>query len=463
MFGSLTIDDNGDPIYTTGLGHGDAMHFGDLDPTRPGLEVFDVHEHTDAAYGLELHDAATGEIIWGIYNGIDTGRGMSADIDPNYAGEEMWATTVTNEQQVQLSGLQSAQGQLISTSIPSSTNFGIWWDGDLLRELLDHRWDTTIKAGVGAIDKWNYETQTTENVLTATGTLSNNSTKGNPSLQADLFGDWREEAVWRSADSSELRIYTTTDMTEYRIRTLMHDPVYRLGVAWQNSGYNQPPHTSYFLGAGLTMPSAPRIQYVAPQAEEKAMGVPGKPVLSSDNGYDTGLLDGSYNITMNMWYGYNGSTYKLYENGVLIDTKKLTDNSPTAQTAVTSISGKANGEYTYTCELTNSWGTTACSPLTVTVKDASPGKPVLSNDNWDGNGDYTVTMNMWWGTNATTYKLYENGVPIDTQVLTAKTPEAQAASTVITGRAKGKYEYCAELVNDAGVTESKVMVITVSG
>jgi hypothetical protein len=243
----------------------------------------------------------------------------------------------------------------------------------------------------------------------------------------------------------------------------MHDPVYRLGVAWQNSGYNQPPHTSYFLGAGLTMPSAPRIQYVAPQAEEKAMGVPGKPVLSSDNGYDTGLLDGSYNITMNMWYGYNGSTYKLYENGVLIDTKKLTDNSPTAQTAVTSISGKANGEYTYTCELTNSWGTTACSPLTVTVKDASPGKPVLSNDNWDGNGDYTVTMNMWWGTNATTYKLYENGVPIDTQVLTAKTPEAQAASTVITGRAKGKYEYCAELVNDAGVTESKVMVITVSG
>ncbi|QKS45224.1 G-D-S-L family lipolytic protein [Paenibacillus cellulosilyticus] len=462
MFGSLTLDDNGEVLYSTGLGHGDAMHFGDLDPTRPGLEVFDVHEHTDSAYGLELHDAATGDIIWGVHTGIDTGRGLSADLDPNYPGEEMWATTVTDEQQVQLTGLYSAQGQLISTNIPSSTNFGIWWDGDLLRELLDHQWNTTLKSGVGKIDKWNYETQTTDNILTATGTLSNNSTKGNPMLQADLFGDWREEVIWRSADSSEMRIYTTTDMTDYRIRTLMHDPVYRLGVAWQNSGYNQPPHTSFFLGAGMTMPSAPRIQYVAPQSEEKAMGAPGKPVLSSDNGYDTGLLDGSYNITMNMWYGYNGSTYKLYENGVLIDTKKLTDNSPTAQTAVTSVSGKTNGKYTYTCELINSWGTTECSTLTVTVKDASPGKPVLSNDNWDNNGDYTVSMNMWWGTNATTYKLYENGVLIDTQSLKAKTPEAQSAATVITGRAKGTYEYRVELVNDAGVTESAVMVVTVT-
>lgn len=462
MFGSLTIDDNGEVIYTTGLGHGDAMHFGDLDPTRPGLEVFDVHEHTDSPYGLEMHDAATGDIIWGVRTGIDTGRGLSADLDPNYAGEEMWATTVTDEQQVQLTGLYSAQGELISSNIPSSTNFAIWWDGDLLRELLDHKWDTTLKSGVGKIDKWNYETKTTENIFMATGTLSNNSTKGNPMLQADLFGDWREEVIWRSADSSEMRVYTTTDMTDNRIRTLMHDPVYRLGVAWQNSGYNQPPHTSFYLGAGMTTPSAPRIQYKAAQSEEKAMGAPGKPVLSSDNGYDTGLLDGSYNITMNMWYGYNGSTYKLYENGVLIDTKKLTDNSPTAQTAVTSVSGKANGKYTYTCELINSWGTTACSPLTVTVKDASPGKPVLSNDNWDNNGDYTVTMNMWWGTNATSYKLYENGVLIDTQALTTKSPAAQTAATVISGRAKGKYEYRVELINDAGVTESAVMTVTVS-
>ncbi|NIK23644.1 fibronectin type III domain-containing protein [Paenibacillus lupini] len=461
LFGALAIDDNGEALYSTGLGHGDAMHFGDLDPTRPGLEVFGVHEHTDADYGIEMHDAATGDIIWGVYTGIDTGRGLSADLDPNYAGEEMWSSTITNEQQIQITGLFSTKGEMISTKIPSSTNNAIWWDADPLRELLDHQWDSVVKAGTGKIDKWNYETQTTENLLTAEGTLSNNGTKGNPALQADLFGDWREEVVWRSADSSELRIYTTTDLTDLRIRTLMQDPVYRLGVAWQNSGYNQPPHTSFFLGAGMEMPAAPRIQYTAPQPEENAMGVPGKPVLASDNGYDTGLLDGSYKVTMNMWYGYNGTTYKLYENGVLIDTKKLTDNSPSAQTAATAVSGKANGTYTYTCELINSFGTTACSPLTITVKDASPGKPVLSNDNWDNNGDYKVTMNMWWGTNATTYKLYENGTLIDSQSLTAKTPNAQTAVTNITGRAKGAYEYRVELINDAGVTESTVMKVTV--
>ncbi|TCM91046.1 fibronectin type 3 domain-containing protein [Paenibacillus sp. BK033] len=461
LFGALAIDDNGEALYSTGLGHGDAMHFGDLDPTRPGLEVFGVHEHTDAEYGLEMHDAATGEIVWGVHTGIDTGRGLTADLDPNYPGEEMWSSTITNEQQIQITGLFSAKGERISASIPSSTNNAIWWDADPLRELLDHKWDTTLKAGIGKIDKWNFETQATENLLTAEGALSNNSTKGNPSLQADLFGDWREEVMWRSADSSELRIYTTTDVTDYRIRTLMQDPVYRLGVAWQNSGYNQPPHTSFFLGAGMEMPSAPRIQYAAPQPEEKAMGVPGKPVLASDNGYDTGLLDGSYKITMNMWYGYNGTIYKLYENGVLVDAKQLTDNSPTAQMAATAINGKPNGTYTYTCELINSFGTASCSPLTVTVKDASPGKPVLSNDNWDNNGDYKVTMNMWWGTNATTYKLYENGALIDTQTLTAQTPNAQTAATTITGRAKGTYEYRVELINDTGSTESSVMKVTV--
>lgn len=162
---------------------------------------------------------------------------MSADIDPHYTGEEVWAATITNEVQIPVTGIYSAQGELITNKLPSSTNFGIWWDGDLLRELLDSN----------RVDKWDYTNQTTANLLTATGASSNNGTKANPSLQADLFGDWREEVIWRATDSSELRIYTTTDMTDYRIRTLMHDPIYRLGVAWQNAGYNQPPHPGFFL------------------------------------------------------------------------------------------------------------------------------------------------------------------------------------------------------------------------
>lgn len=251
IFGAMAFDDNGKVLYSTGLGHGDAHHFGDLDPLRPGLEVFSVHEHTDSPYGMELRDAATGEIIWGIKTGIDTGRGLSADLDPNYPGEEFWSATITNAEQVQVTGLHSTTGELISTAIPSSTNFAIWWDGDLLRELLDSN----------RIDKWDYINKKTENLFTAVGASSNNGTKSTPALQADLLGDWREEVVWKAADSSELRIYSTVAETSHRIHTLMHDPIYRMGVAWQNVSYNQPPHTSFYLGAGMSTPEKPNIYY----------------------------------------------------------------------------------------------------------------------------------------------------------------------------------------------------------
>ncbi|MGO4733643.1 rhamnogalacturonan lyase [Paenibacillus sp. 2KB_22] len=240
VYGAMAVDDNGKGLYTTGLHHGDAMHLSDLDPDRPGLEVFQVHE-TPSNAGVEFRDAGTGQLIWGVKTTKDIGRGMAADIDPRYKGAEVWAD----------GSLYTAKGQKLGTTLPSSTNFGIWWDGDLLRELLDSN----------RIDKWNYTNSTTMNLLTASGVSSNNGTKSTPNLQADLFGDWREEVVWRTNDSSALRIYTTTAVTDKRIYTLMHDPVYRLGVAWQNVAYNQPPHTGFYLGEGMNPPPVPNIRY----------------------------------------------------------------------------------------------------------------------------------------------------------------------------------------------------------
>ncbi|OCT11360.1 hypothetical protein A8709_06715 [Paenibacillus pectinilyticus] len=193
-----------------------------------------------------------------------------------------------------------------------------------------------------------------------------------------------------------------------------------------------------------------------------AVAKPGTVVLSDDNGQDTGLLDGNYTITMNMWYGDNGTLYKLYENDVLIDTQVLTDKSPNAQSTVTSITYKPNGTYKYYAELTNAWGTSRSKDLTVTVKQAAPAKPVLANDNWDGDGSFNVNMNMWWGTNGTRYNLYENGVLIYSQDLTVNTPNAQSAVAILTGKAKGTYEYRGELVNYAGATSSDPMIVKVT-
>ncbi|MDI4645024.1 heparinase II/III domain-containing protein [Cohnella hashimotonis] len=196
-------------------------------------------------------------------------------------------------------------------------------------------------------------------------------------------------------------------------------------------------------------------------AADHPIEAPGNPVLSDDNGYDTGLLDGNYQIRMNLWWGNNGSRYRLYENGKLIDEQSLEERSPDAQSAVTAISGKANGTYVYRAELTNDFGTTLSNEHTVTVTQAPPAKAVLSHDNDDGDGSYRVTMNVWWGTNGTTYRLYENDVLIDSQQLADDTPNAQVAVTSLAGKPPGVYAYRCVLENAAGSTSSEVITVTV--
>jgi len=229
IYGAMALDDDGTPLWTTRLGHGDAMHVGDLDPTRPGLEKFGVHENVvgNGGVGSAMIDARTGEILWRTPGQHDVGRGVAIDIDPRYPGAEVWASNSND--------LYAADGRVISPTRPQQMNFAIWWDGDALRELLDGT----------RIFKWDWENQRSVPLLNAEGSASNNGTKANPVLVADILGDWREEVVWRTADSSALRIYVTPHPTAIRHVTLMHDAQYRSQVSGQNSAYNQPSHPSF--------------------------------------------------------------------------------------------------------------------------------------------------------------------------------------------------------------------------
>jgi rhamnogalacturonan endolyase len=245
VYGACCIDDDGTGLYSTGLGHGDAMHLSDMDPDRPGLEVFDIHENPNHEYGVEFRDAGTGEVIWGAGPFVDVGRGVAMDIDPRYRGYECWASggaTFANT-------LFNCKGQVIANARPRSVNFGVWWDGDLLREMLDRN----------RIYKWNWTNSSDSTIFTALNCSSNNGSKSTPTLCADILGDWREEVIWRTDDNQELRIFMTTILTNYRFYTFMHDPVYRLSVAWQNVAYNQPTQTGFYMGDGMEEPLRPAI------------------------------------------------------------------------------------------------------------------------------------------------------------------------------------------------------------
>ncbi|WP_416962806.1 rhamnogalacturonan lyase, partial [Streptomyces sp. Agncl-13] len=235
VYGSMAVDDNGSGLWTTKNGHGDALHVGDLDPSRPGLEEFKVDEDASKPSSW-MADAKTGAVIWSTPANGDNGRGVSGDIWAGSAGAESWSASE--------SGVRGPKGTVVASRKPSSTNFLSWWDGDPVRELLD----------ATHIDK--YGTTADTRLLTAAGVHSNNSTKATPSLSGDILGDWREEAVWPTTDNTALRIYSTPYETTTRITTLLHDTQYRTALAWQNTAYNQPPHPSFYIGDGMT--TAPR-------------------------------------------------------------------------------------------------------------------------------------------------------------------------------------------------------------
>ena len=241
MFGSMCIDDTGYGLSTTGLGHGDAQHCGDLDPYRWGLEQFTCQE---GAQGNSFWNPTTGQIYYRKSDGGDDGRAMAGNFTNAYPGGQARSASSSTI------GLSSCK--ILPVNGISNLNMRIYWDGDLLDEMFDPK-NGAVRPGT--IYKWN------GNIITNFEAISNNWTKCNPSAQGDILGDWREELVLRTADNSSLRIHCTTYPTEYDIYTLWNDHQYRNAMAWQCVGYNQPPHVSYFIGEleGITIAPPPLI------------------------------------------------------------------------------------------------------------------------------------------------------------------------------------------------------------
>ena len=233
VWGSMVIDDNGMGLSTTGLGHGDAQHIGDFNPYIHGQEMFACNEDNPSN---NYRDATTSKIYYRKTDTNDDGRCLAGNFYNDFPGavghsaHDTPISTVTNEH--------------VSTNTNGlSMNFRIYWDGDLLEECFNNT--EVTKPGVGTI-------------ATFLGAYSNNSTKATPCYQGDIFGDWREEVIERTADNN-IRIYTTNEPTKWRNYSLWYDHQYRNGMVWQPCGYNQPPHVSYFLGEleGITIAPPP--------------------------------------------------------------------------------------------------------------------------------------------------------------------------------------------------------------
>ena len=232
IYGQCAIDNDGKGLYTTGMNHGDAMHLTQFSNDIKELQVWGCHENKKD--GTSFRDAATGEVIFQIKSSDDVGRCMAADIDPTNRGVEMWSYASD--------GIRNVKGEVINPSIKGmSVNMAVWWDGDLLRELLDKN----------VVSKYDWEEKVSKPLFTFEGCLSNNGTKSNPSLQGDIIGDWREEVLMRSEDNCSLHLYVSPIETKYRFHTFLEDPVYRISIATQNVAYNQPTQPGFYFGPDI--------------------------------------------------------------------------------------------------------------------------------------------------------------------------------------------------------------------
>lgn len=298
VYGSMVIDNNGKGLSTTGLGHGDASHTGDLDPFRKGLETFACNEDEP---GNNFRNATTCEIYYRNTAASDDGRSMAGNFTNLYPGSVGASTSsgiVSLASDKAIDGITNNWNN--NTPNPIALNIRIYWDGDLLSETMN---GPGANEGYMFVDKWGQRIFDTNHGNYETTCIG--GSKKNLNAHGDILGDWREEIVIRKSDNSEFRIYTTTDETQYRIPCLWYDHQYRQGMVWQSEGYNQPPHVSYFMGEMEGLTKVPVPYTMAGRTEIAAGGN----ITSANNGEDV-LLYGAGNFGLDG----NNSPANLFVN-----------------------------------------------------------------------------------------------------------------------------------------------------
>lgn len=361
VYGSMTVDHDGKGLYTTELGHGDAMHVSDFDPYRKGLEIWACLE-SSPQYGSVFRAGESDEILWHRTAGRDMGRCMAANVSNKHKGTEMWDNdhmySASERKEIYLSR--------------GSTIFRIFWDGDLLEELATQGAagpDNNGRKWEGKITKYNETSNTWDSLLDADKYYACNDTKGTPCLQADLFGDWREEIIFRSENDQSIRIYMTTIPTTHRIYSLMYDMQYRQAIAWQMCGYNQPPHPSFFVG------------------EAESILLPPPPVMDNDR---LVLQPGAtaWNTSTAGWQKNGISTNYADGEEVLLDFLTMNNASPlTLSTTVQPGNVFVNSSGTHSLDASN-------GKLSGAMRLIKQGAGTFS---LNGTHDYTGKTEIWDG------------------------------------------------------------------
>lgn len=338
VMGSATIAHDGSLLSSTGKGHGDAIHLSDLVPSRPGLEVMMPHE--ESPYGYDVHDATTGELIVSATSSADNGRGLAGDFIPGNCSSEFWSSADNN--------IYTCENGSVALGSKPDTNFRIYWNGTAYDQTFDGR---SSSSGYSPRIRY-YNGSKIADVISFSsyGTPQCcNSTKSTPCLQADILGDWREELImWAhespTAATCRLMIYSTPEQTSYKVPCLMEDHVYRMGVAWQNSSYNQPPHLGYSLPLALGLEEIKEPEPVDPSVMTEVVGRPsadkatfsGTCFTAGEHEEYTGSYSGEF---IKVRTSNNGETitYSVNEGYTIIGMKIEAYSNNTSTTADRSI------------------------------------------------------------------------------------------------------------------------------